>query len=186
VLPSLSVELEQTARAKQVHVLDAPVSGSARAALNKTLLLMVGGDAALVEKARPAFCTYANPIIHVGEVGAAMRSKLFNNLVAAAQKAIAIRALRSAPRFGLDADVLQKVILAGVGRSMALEIVGRLQNADRAAHIAPLVVKDMQLARKALPDEELKPLFALADEAIEWMEKWARGSDRVLTPPAAA
>jgi 3-hydroxyisobutyrate dehydrogenase len=186
VLPSLSVELAKTALGKQVHVLDAPVSGSARGAFNKTLLMMIGGDAAVLEKARAAFSTYANPIIHVGAVGTAMRSKLLNNLVAAAQKAIAVRTLRAAPRFGLDADVLQKVILAGVGRSMALEIVGRLQDPKRAAHIAPLVVKDMQLAREALPDEDLKPLFALADEAIEWMDKWALGTDRVLTPPAAA
>jgi 3-hydroxyisobutyrate dehydrogenase-like beta-hydroxyacid dehydrogenase len=176
--------MARTAGARRIDVLDAPVSGSSRAALNKTLLMMIGGEPAALEKARPAFSTYANPIIRVGEIGSAMRSKLFNNLVAAAQKGIAIRALRAAPHFGLDASLLQQVILSGVGRSAAMEIVGRLQDAGRAAHIGPLVLKDMKLARQALPDEGLKPLFDLADEAIGWIDKWARGTDRLLAPTA--
>jgi 3-hydroxyisobutyrate dehydrogenase len=185
VLPSLSIDLAKQAERYGVEVLDAPVSGSSRGAFAKTLLVMVGGSALALERAMPAFQSYGNPILHIGGCGAAMTSKLINNLVAIAQKGIAVRALLAASSFGLDPNVVQRVVLAGVGRSTALEIVGRLQDAQRARHIWPLVKKDILLARKALPSKELDPLFALADEAIDWIDRWACGTGRVLDVPKA-
>jgi 3-hydroxyisobutyrate dehydrogenase-like beta-hydroxyacid dehydrogenase len=179
-LPSLSVEIAKDAAQRQVEILDAPVSGSARAALNKTLLVIVGGSAAALEKARPAFETYGDPILHIGACGMAMQAKLLNNLIAAANKAVAIRALLAASAAGLDPSLVRRLVLAGVGSSTALAIVGKLQHPLRARHIGLLVAKDLQLAREALPYKELDPLFALAEEAIAWIKKWGEGKDQIL------
>jgi hypothetical protein len=72
------------------------------------------------------------------------------------------------------------LVLAGVGSSTALAIVGKLQHPLRARHIGLLVAKDLQLAREALPYKELDPLFALAEEAIAWIKKWGEGKDQIL------
>jgi 3-hydroxyisobutyrate dehydrogenase len=183
ILPSVSIEIEKQATQTQVEVLDAPVSGSARAAFNKTLLVMVGGSASALDRARAAFSTYGDPIVHVGCCGMAMQTKLLTNLLAAANKGIAIRILCGASIMGLDPNSVQRLALAGVGRSTALEIVARLQDSQRARHIGPLVAKDIQLAREALPIPELNPLFSLAQEAIEWITKWGEGNEKILLPP---
>ncbi|MDR5804864.1 NAD(P)-dependent oxidoreductase [Caballeronia sp. LZ001] len=169
VLPSLSEEIAAEALPLGVEVLDAPVSGSSRAALNGTLLVMVGGSTTALDKARPAFETYADPILHVGKPGTAMRAKLINNLVWAANLGAAVRSLNAAGDAGLDHDGVRRVLLSGTGRSAALEFTNALTS-SRAHHAAPLVLKDMVLAREALASEELLPLFDLADGAISWME----------------
>jgi 3-hydroxyisobutyrate dehydrogenase-like beta-hydroxyacid dehydrogenase len=182
VTPGLSVEVARDASRNGIEVLEAPVSGSSRAALNRTLLVMVGGRLETFEKVKGVFEAYGNPVLYTGACGTAMRTKLLNNLMAAAHKGIAIRCLLAARHEGIDSNLVQRAVLAGVGASRGLEIVGRLQGAERARHIGPLVKKDMKLAREALGSSELDPLFALADEAIHWIDKWAADKEQILAP----
>ena len=62
-------------------MIDAPVSGGGPAAEERRLLVMVGGDPDVVERCRPVFETYANPVVHLGELGSGQVTKLLNNLL---------------------------------------------------------------------------------------------------------
>ena len=62
-------------------MIDAPVSGGAPAVAEGRLLVMVGGDADVVERCRPVFASYADPIVHLGALGSGQTTKLLNNLL---------------------------------------------------------------------------------------------------------
>ena len=100
------------ARARGVHLLDAPITGGAAGAEAATLTYMVGGTGELVERCRPLFLTSGQKIIHAGPVGTGILLKLCNNLMAYAAFAAADEAERLALAGGLD-----RGLLAEVGRS---------------------------------------------------------------------
>ena len=81
-----------TARGSErgVATVDAPVSGGGSAAAARRLLVMAGGAKADVARCRPIFETFANPVLHLGELGAGLLAKLLNNLVFTAQLGLAL------------------------------------------------------------------------------------------------
>jgi 3-hydroxyisobutyrate dehydrogenase len=89
VHPDTCRELAETAATKGVSVIDAPVSGGGPAAAEGRLLVMIGGDPDIVERCRPVFATYAEPIVHLGGVGSGQVTKLLNNLLFTAHIATA-------------------------------------------------------------------------------------------------
>src|SRR5438105_4225410 len=93
VHPDTCRELAKKAAAQGVSVIDAPVSGGGGAAEQRRLLVMVGGDADVVERCRPVFETYADPVVHLGELGSGQTTKLLNNLLLTANLATAAATL---------------------------------------------------------------------------------------------
>ncbi|MDT5085632.1 MAG: hypothetical protein QOJ61_2675, partial [Mycobacterium sp.] len=80
VHPKTCHHLAQNAGAQGISVIDAPVSGGAPAVEQGRLLVMVGGDTDVVERCRPVFESYADPIVHLGDLGSGQTTKLLNNL----------------------------------------------------------------------------------------------------------
>ena len=64
-----------------VAVLDAPISGGVQGARAATLCIMVGGDAAAFDRARPVFDAMGDLVLHLGALGAGLGAKLARNLV---------------------------------------------------------------------------------------------------------
>ncbi|HEU5090374.1 MAG TPA: NAD(P)-dependent oxidoreductase, partial [Roseiflexaceae bacterium] len=64
-----------------IHMLDAPISGGSEGAARGTLSIMVGGEAAQVERAMPVFEAMGKTITHVGELGAGQTVKLANQIL---------------------------------------------------------------------------------------------------------
>ena len=56
-------------------------------------MVMVGGDADVVERCRPVFETYADPVVHLGDLGSGQTTKLLNNLLFTANLGTAATAL---------------------------------------------------------------------------------------------
>ena len=73
VHPETCIRLHLMGKEKGITVLDAPVSGGGPAATQGTLLVMVGGDEAGLDRARPVLATFGDPILHLGDVGAGRR-----------------------------------------------------------------------------------------------------------------
>ncbi len=67
--PDLAKRIAAEAALKQVHSLDAPVSGGDIGAKNGQLVVMCGGDAAAMDKARPLMAVYSREIQHMGPAG---------------------------------------------------------------------------------------------------------------------
>jgi 3-hydroxyisobutyrate dehydrogenase len=99
----------QAAQEHQLQLIDAGISGGAQGAEAGTLVYMVGGDAEVVERARPVFETSAASVIHAGELGAGMVLKLCNNLITYAQFMAMSEATRLAEASGMSADTLREV-----------------------------------------------------------------------------
>jgi 3-hydroxyisobutyrate dehydrogenase-like beta-hydroxyacid dehydrogenase len=121
VLPETAKSLASEAASQGLALLDAPVSGGARAALDGTLTLMVGGDPSDVDKVRPLLDDLAGVVLHAGPIGAGEATKLANQLMMFAALAGVHEALDLARAYGVD----EKLVLEAVGSSTGDSWVAR-------------------------------------------------------------
>jgi 3-hydroxyisobutyrate dehydrogenase len=147
VHPKTCLKLAEKAGAQGVSVIDAPVSGGAPAVAERRLLVMVGGDADVVERCRPVFETYADPVVHLGDLGSGLTTKLLNNLLFTANLGTAATTLALGEALGVLPDRLSDVISRGSGSSFALNALGGdTAGLDRLAGLAgTLLLKDVRL-----------------------------------------
>jgi len=108
-------------------MLDAPVSGGEIGAVGGTLSIMVGGDAAAFERARPVLACmgHADRIIHIGaEPGAGQICKVCNQIAISGALAGVSEALALARKCGVDAVRVRQALLGGFAASRVLEVHG--------------------------------------------------------------
>jgi 3-hydroxyisobutyrate dehydrogenase len=117
--PSATRELEREVAARGSALIDAPVSGGVRGATEGTLAIMVGGDAALLERARPVLARMGKNVFHAGPVGAGHAMKLVNNMCSGGILALTIEAVAVAARAGVDPARAVEILRASSGRSNA-------------------------------------------------------------------
>ncbi len=117
--PSATRELEREVAARGSALIDAPVSGGVRGAVEGTLAIMVGGDPALLERARPVLARMGKNIFHAGPVGAGHAMKLVNNMCSGGILALTIEAVAVAARAGVDPTRAVEIPQASSGRSNA-------------------------------------------------------------------
>src|SRR6059036_3907243 len=125
VLPSTPRKIEPRAKARGVHFLEAPVSGGVSGARAATLAIMVGGDAAPLDRARPVLRAIGPNIFHVGPVGAGNIVKAINNMMACVNGLAMMEGLALGVKAGLDPMMVYEVVKASSGGSKALERIPR-------------------------------------------------------------
>lgn len=139
---------ELARRRTDIDVLDAGFSGGPDEAAAGKLTLMVGGDAAVLERARPVFTCYSDQIAHAGALGSGMTLKVINNLMFAANVAVARDALRLVRAGGLDLRIAIETLARGSAGSTALGILGRGGDPEAmVAGIGRYLEKDVTIAR---------------------------------------
>ncbi len=144
--PDTCRRLAEKADAQGVSVIDAPVSGGGGAASEGRLLVMVGGDSAVVERCRPVFETYADPVVHLGELGCGQTAKLLNNLLFTANLGTAATVLSLANALGVSPNRLTEVVSRSSGNSFALNAISGAGGLDQlAGHAGTLLQKDARL-----------------------------------------
>lgn len=121
ISPPLVRELGAEAAAEGLDLLDVPIARGARAADAGTLLALVGGDPAVLERVRPMLATFCSDIAHLGEVGHGQVAKAINNLLLWVNGVALIEAGRLAASTGIDLPGLREALLMSSGRSFALE-----------------------------------------------------------------
>ena len=146
VLPSTPRKLEPKATERGVHYLEAPVSGGVTGARAGTLAVMVGGDAAILERARAVLRSLGPNIFHVGPVGAGNTVKAINNMMACVNSLAMMEGLVLGRKAGLKPNTIYEVVKASSGGSKALE---RIQSAIIPRNFAPgfkvqLMNKDLE------------------------------------------
>jgi len=119
--PTGTRALGATLAADGIGMLDAPVSGGVRRAVDGSLTVMVGGDPALIERCAPLFDAVGTQRFACGPLGAGHAMKALNNLVSAAGLLVAGEALLVGRRFGLDPARMLEVLNASTGRNHATE-----------------------------------------------------------------
>jgi len=178
VHPETCRRLATPAAAQGVSLIDAPVSGGGMAAAEGRLLVMVGGDAQAVERCRPVFASYGDPIVHLGPVGAGQVTKLLNNVLFTANLATAASTLALCKELDVDPQRLADVIYHGTASSFAL---GRIKDAGGtlnriAAHAGDLLRKDVQLVADltGAANATKGTVMAAADDALALMTTLTR------------
>jgi 3-hydroxyisobutyrate dehydrogenase-like beta-hydroxyacid dehydrogenase len=106
--------------ARGVGYLDAPVARTRQAAEAGTLSVMVGGEAAVLEKVRPLMACFAEEITHCGAIGSGQVTKILNNMVLFQTVAALSEAYAIARHAGVDATLLFETLAKGSADSFAL------------------------------------------------------------------
>ncbi len=122
IAPDASRAIAARLAERGVGFLDAPVSGSSPKAEDGTLTIMVGGEAADFERAKPLFEAMGELVVHVGPQGDGSTIKLINNTVAAANAAALAEGLALGEAAGVDVDALVRVMRGGSASSAMLEL----------------------------------------------------------------
>ncbi|MGC7101462.1 NAD(P)-dependent oxidoreductase [Amycolatopsis lurida] len=175
VHPGTCRALAAKAAEQGVAVVDAPVSGGGHAAAEGRLLVMAGGDDAVVERCRPVFATYADPVVHLGDLGAGQVAKLLNNLLFTANLATAAGTLTLGRALGVDPVRLGEVITHGTANSFALgRVVSAGGTLDRIAeHAGALLRKDVGLVAELAEAAGATggPALTAADATLNLMDQ---------------
>jgi 3-hydroxyisobutyrate dehydrogenase len=106
---------------KGIAVIDAPICRGRFAADTGTLLALVGGKAAAVERARPVYATFASDFVHLGEVGNGQVGKALNNLMLWFNAVGVLEAGRLAESTGVDMVKLRDALLTSSAASDSLK-----------------------------------------------------------------
>ena len=147
--PSLATEIHAAAAKRGVSTLDAPVSGGDIGAQGGTLSIMVGGDAAAFEAARPLFEVMGNTVVHQGPAGAGQHTKMCNQIAIASTMVGVVEALMYARGAGLDPAVVLESIGAGAAGSWSLtNLYPRILKDDLGpGFMVRHFLKDLRIAR---------------------------------------
>ena len=158
IAPASAKKVAQEALARGLVMIDAPVSGGTAGAAAGTLTFIVGGDAAVLERARTILQGMGRNIFHMGEAGAGQVAKLCNNMALGVIMAVTGEAIALGAAHGLDAKVLSQMMAVSTSRSWATEVCnpwpGVLENAPASRGYtggfgSDLMLKDMGLAVEA-------------------------------------
>jgi 3-hydroxyisobutyrate dehydrogenase len=173
--PAVAQRVAARLRERGVRFIDAPVSGGVVGAEKATLAIMVGGEAADLEEARPALAAMGANIIHVGPVGSGEVAKLCNNLIAGVAAVAVSEAFRIAEGFGVDARVLTDVISKSSGNTWVMEkahpVPGLVPRAASSRNyeggfMTDLMAKDLGLAVSAARDLRVPVVVAPAAQQV--------------------
>lgn len=179
--PQRTQALAALLRTRGIALIDAPVSGGVKKAVAGTLSIMVGGDAADVDRQRPLLAHMGQAITHVGPVGAGHALKALNNYVSAAALLATAEAIHAGAAFGIAPETIVEVINASTGRNNTTENKARqfmLSGRFDSGFSLALQAKDVGIAAALgtalqLPMDLAQKVHAMTD-----------GASRALGPAA--
>jgi len=143
--PSLAVEIYESAKAKGVASVDAPVSGGDIGAKNGTLSIMIGGDANVVEALQPCWDAMGKTVVHQGLAGAGQHTKMVNQTLIATGMIGVCEALLYGYKAGLNLETVMKSVSSGAAGSWSLSNLGPriIQNNFDPGFFVEHFIKDM-------------------------------------------
>ena len=159
--PVYSRENSQKLQPLGIHFVDAPVSGGVKRAIDGSLSIMMGGEAAQIEAVRPILQAIGKTLVHVGAAGAGHAVKALNNYVSASGLLAVCEALVAAEKFGIDPHLVNQVFNASTGKNNTTEVKVEnfmLSEKFSSGFALALMRKDLQTAqtfidRMGTPDD---------------------------------
>jgi len=121
ISPIVSQRIGKALEAKGVAMLDAPVSGGEKGAIDGALSIMVGGDKAVFDQMLPIFQAMGKTITLLGPLGFGGFTKLANQIIVAVNLTALAEALTLGKKAGLDRDLLLTALAGGLAGSKCLE-----------------------------------------------------------------
>jgi 2-hydroxy-3-oxopropionate reductase len=121
ISPIVSKKVGEALAAKSVKMLDAPVSGGEKGAVDGALSIMVGGDKAVFDAVLPIFQAMGKTITHLGPLGFGGFTKLANQIIVAVNLTALAEALTLAKKAGLDRELTLTALAGGLAGSKCLD-----------------------------------------------------------------
>jgi len=121
ISPIVSKKIGDALSPKGVVMLDAPVSGGEKGAIDGALSIMVGGDKAVFERVQPIFQAMGKTITLLGPLGFGGFTKLANQIIVAVNLTALAEALTLGKKAGLDRELLLTALAGGLAGSKCLE-----------------------------------------------------------------
>nr|WP_268929338.1 NAD(P)-dependent oxidoreductase [Nocardia coffeae] len=201
--PSATREIAAALAARDIHLIDAPVSGGPMRAAAGTIAIMVGAPRERFDALKALFESISPNVFHVGDIGAGHTIKLVNNLISGAQRLLTLEGVALAARNGLEPQVAVRVLAAGGARNAYLDTsLPHVMNGNLdLGFTLALAHKDVRLACQ-LGSESGLPMFfgnltrdylqlcinenggeARVDTAALYVDRIAGTS--IVSPPAA-
>ncbi|MBS1160116.1 MAG: 6-phosphogluconate dehydrogenase, NAD-binding protein [Proteobacteria bacterium] len=179
IAPDAARRIAGRLREKGIHMLDAPVSGGAQGAIDATLAIMAGGEAAVLERVRPLLECLGKRIVHIGPNGAGQVAKACNQMIMVAAIQAVAEAMHLAAAAGVEAGKVKAALAGGSAASRVLEVMGeRMVSGDYAAGIeARLHHKDFGLVLEAARQSGVPvPLTAVVGQQLNSLmaQGWGR------------
>ncbi|MDJ0739364.1 MAG: NAD(P)-dependent oxidoreductase [Gammaproteobacteria bacterium] len=131
VLDTSTVSIDSARRVAErldahgIHFLDAPVSGGKEGAEKATMVMMVGGDLAVLEQIQPILASISRKVVHMGPVGSGQATKAVNQIMCAGINQAVTEALAFGQHQGLDMDKVVDVVSSGAAGNWFVEHRGR-------------------------------------------------------------
>jgi 2-hydroxy-3-oxopropionate reductase len=182
IAPASARRLAAEANARGATMLDAPVSGGEIGAIDGTLSIMVGGDAAAFEAVKPLLDVMGNPdkVIRIGEAGAGQVCKLCNQMAIGGALASVSEAFALARKAGVDPARVREALLGGFAASRVLEVHGEriLKGNYTPGFRASLYAKDYRNVAAALMEFHTPaPVTASVQQLLEAMMASGQGEE---------
>ena len=151
ISPAITKQIAADLAARGVNMLDAPVSGGEKGAIEGTLSIMVGGKKAVFEAVRPVFEAMGKRLVYCGENGQGQMTKLCNQIAIASNLVAAAEAVAFAKKAGLDPHTMIEAVGAGAAGSWVINVLGpKMADHDFApGFMVKLQQKDLRLVMQA-------------------------------------
>lgn len=182
--PTETRQLAVDLRARDIFLIDAPVSGGVRRAVDGSLAIMVGGDPEQIELARPILQIMGKTVIATGPIGSGHAVKALNNYVSAAGFTAACEAALVAEQFGVDPNVLIDVLNASTGRNISTELKMKpfiLSGSFASGFSMALMAKDLRTAADLAEHLNIRAEGAHAAAALwaQALSAFGNGADHI-------
>ena len=146
--PSLAKKLFDIGRERNIHMMDAPVSGGDIGAKNGTLSIMVGGEEEIFNQLLPILQTFGTNIVYHGPAGAGQHAKMCNQIVIASGMIGVCESMVYGLKAGLSMEDVLKSITSGAAGSWSLSnLAPRMLKGDlEPGFYIKHMVKDIKIA----------------------------------------
>lgn len=118
-------QVSERLEAHGIHFLDAPVSGGKEGAEKASMVMMIGGDLAVLQQITPVLQTISRKVVHMGPVGSGQATKAVNQIMCAGINQAVTEALAFGQHQGLDMDKVVDVVSSGAAGNWFVEHRGR-------------------------------------------------------------
>jgi 2-hydroxy-3-oxopropionate reductase len=172
IRPDVAARIANEGKERGIRVLDAPVSGGESGAIEASLSIMVGGEAADFEAAMPVLDAVGKTVVHVGPAGSGQTVKAANQLIVAGNIELLAEALVFLEAYHVDTESAVKVLGGGLAGSTVLDrkAAGMLRREFTPGFRLALHHKDLGIVQSAARAAGVvTPLGALVAQLVAAM-----------------
>ncbi len=180
ISPEATRKIAARLKEKDVHMLDAPVSGGEQGAIDGTLSIMVGGETEIFERCLPVLQAMGKNVIHVGSNGMGQTVKLVNQILVTGTLNSVAEALIFAAKSGVDLEKTIDAVKGGAAGSWQLaNLAPRIIERDfRPGFMIDLIVKDLNLVTESAGEMGIDlPVTSRVKEMYEKLQAEGEGKN---------